>query len=336
VTAVATSSGLARLRFLHLGQDFNNDGRADIFWRHANGTTAVWQMNGTGFFDEDSAQIVRTIDSAWIIAGYGDFDGNGTSDVLWRNTSTGENYIYFMDGTTILTEGYIRTVADQTWSVAGVGDFNRDGISDILWRNSVSGDNYIYFMDGLAIASEGYTRSVVDMNWSVAAVGDFNGDFRADILWRNGASGDNYMYLMDGTAIAAEGYIRNVPTAWTVKGLGDFNADNKMDIVWRNAASGENYIYPMDGTTILPDEGALPMVTEAGWNIAAVGDFDGESTTVAGRGHSDILWRNSISGAAYLWRLSSPTQIMSACGPLGCQSGFLPHVSDTNWQIVNQ
>jgi hypothetical protein len=109
-----------------------------------------------------------------------------------------------------------------------------------------------------------------------------------------------------------------------------------MDIVWRNESSGENYVYPMDGIMIMSGEGYLPIVTEAGWNIEAIGDFDGEGTTMPARGHSDILWRHATSGAAYLWRMSSPTQIMSACGAMGCQSGFLPLVSDTNWQIVNQ
>jgi len=57
-------------------------------------------------------------DLSWTVAGIGDFDGDAKVDILWRNTSTGENYIYFMDGTAIKpTEGYIRTVADQNWAV---------------------------------------------------------------------------------------------------------------------------------------------------------------------------------------------------------------------------
>src|SRR5256885_2879380 len=46
--------------------------------------------------------------------GWSDFDGDGHSDILWRNASTGENYVYPMDGTTIKpTEGHLRTVPDQ-------------------------------------------------------------------------------------------------------------------------------------------------------------------------------------------------------------------------------
>jgi len=336
MVAIATSSGLAKHRFLYLGQDFNNDGRSDIFWRNTSGANAIWHMNGSGFFDDSGVQTLSTVGSPWVVAGFGDFDGNGTSDVLWRNTSSGENYVYLMDGATILSEGFIRTVADMSWSVAGVGDFDRDGKSDILWRNGTSGDNYVFFMDSLQIVNEGYVRSVPDTNWSVAAVGDFNGDFRADVLWRNASTGENYVYQMDGLTIVNEGYIRSVPAAWTVKGLGDFNLDNKMDIVWRNASNGENYVYPMDGLTILPEEGYLPTVSEAGWNIAAVGDFDAEHTSIPGRGHSDILWRNSTSGAAYLWKMSGPTSIVALCGAMGCQSGFLPLVGDTNWQIMNR
>src|SRR5207249_2294190 len=106
-----------------------------------------------------------------------DFDGDGKSDILWRNAITGQNYIYFMNGTTILTEGYLRTVAGLSWTVAGIGDFDGDGKADILWRNTDTGQNYIYFMNGTTILpTEGYLRTVADLNWTVAGIGDFDGD----------------------------------------------------------------------------------------------------------------------------------------------------------------
>ena len=40
-----------------------------------------------------------------------DFDADGKSDILWRNSSTGEHYIYLMDGLTVKSSsGFIPTV----------------------------------------------------------------------------------------------------------------------------------------------------------------------------------------------------------------------------------
>ncbi len=114
-----------------------------------------------------------------------DFDGDGKDDILWRNSATGENYIYFMNGTAVRTGGFLRTVADLNWTIAGVGDFDGNGKADILWRNSATGENYIYLMNGTAIAGEGFIRTVADQSWQVAGIGDFDGDGEDDILWRN-------------------------------------------------------------------------------------------------------------------------------------------------------
>src|SRR5437667_5515522 len=100
-------------------------------------------VNGTTMYELQSYAIRRPL---------ADFSGDGHSDVLWRNTLTGENYLYPMNGTTILAgDGYVRTVADLNWTVAGIGDFDGDGKADILWRNTSTGQNYIYFMDGTTI-----------------------------------------------------------------------------------------------------------------------------------------------------------------------------------------
>src|SRR5438445_139772 len=136
-----------------------------------------------------------------------DFDGDCKSDVLWRNSATGEDYLWLMNGRTIATGGYLRTVSDPAWQIVGTGDFDGDGKADILWRNAVTGENYLYLMNGWTIASEGYLRTVADQAWQVKGIGDFDGDGKADILWRNTVTGEDYAYFMNGSAIASEGFL---------------------------------------------------------------------------------------------------------------------------------
>ncbi|TMH88120.1 MAG: hypothetical protein E6H44_09780, partial [Betaproteobacteria bacterium] len=89
-----------------------------------------------------------------------DLSGDGRSDVLWRNSATGENYIYLMNGLTVASQGSINSVSGQAWQVQGIGDFDGDGKADILWRNISTGENYIWLMNGLSTASQGSVNFV--------------------------------------------------------------------------------------------------------------------------------------------------------------------------------
>jgi RHS repeat-associated protein len=239
----------------------------------------------------------------------GDFNGDCRSDILWTNSSTGQVYIWFMNGTAFTSSGSPGTVSSD-WVIQGVGDFNGDGHADILWRNNATNQIYIWLMNGATIASSG-SVNYVSSDWVIAGVGDFDGDGKADILWRDTVTGEVYLWLMNGTTIASSGSPGSVPWDWSVAGVGDFNGDGKADILWWNSSTSQVYLWLMNGATMTG--GGSVSYMSPGWSIAGIGDFNKD-------GKSDILWWNSSTNQVYLW-LMNGTTILPGGGGVSYVSG---------------
>ena len=203
--------------------DFNGDGTNDFLWRNQNGTLVDWTMNGSQITASQAVTFGANPvapDNSWNVAGIGDFNGDGKSDILWRNTN-GSLIDWTMNGSQVtasqqVTLGGSAAAPDSSWSVAGIGDFNGDGKSDVLWRNT-NGSLIDWTMNGSQITSSqtvtlGGSAATPDSSWSVAAIGDFNGDGKSDILWRN-TNGSLIDWTMNGSQItsAAAGHLRGQP-----------------------------------------------------------------------------------------------------------------------------
>ena len=250
---------------------------------------------------------------------HNDFDGDGKSDILWRNGATGQDVLWLMNGATLASGPSLASVTDSNWKIAASGDFDGDGKADILWRNSASGANQIWFMNGGTLLRANNLPNVADMNWGIAGVGDFDGDGKSDILWRNSATGQNQIWFMNGATLVSGPSITTVSDLhWSVSGIGDFNGDGKSDVLWRNNVTGQNVVFFMNGQTVLSNP-YINQVSDLNWSIAGVGDFDGD-------GKSDVLWRNKSTGENAIFFMNGPTVTSTT---------FITPISDPAWRVAS-
>ena len=233
--------------------------------------------------DYNDANLYTVVDTAWEIAGAGDFDGDGNTDLLWRyyeaGVGSGTTIIWYMNGTTVSSQGYPYQVSDIDWRIDRTGDFNGDGKTDILWRyyggGGGQGTIIIWCMDGANVIDQIYPPQVLDTDWKIDGIGDFDGDGRADLLWRyyatGAGSGTTIIWYMDGSTIIGQDrpYLIS-DTDWRIDGIGDFDGDGKADIVWRyygtGAGSGTTIIWYMDGATITGQDRPY-RVSDLNWRI---------------------------------------------------------------------
>jgi probable HAF family extracellular repeat protein len=263
-----------------------------------------------------------------------DFDGDGVSDILFRNDASGETWFEAMKngmfqgwnpiggssttytavgvgdfyGTNATGDTWIETISngafagwsqiggsDTHYSVVGVADFFGNGTDDILFRANSSGDTWIEAISKGAFAGW-HPVGGSNTSYAVVGVGDFYGNGTADILFRNNSSGDTWIEAISNGASNGWHEIGGSNTTYSVVGVGDFYGTGTDDILFRNNSIGDTWIE------------AISNGASAGWKpvggsdthyaVAAVGDYFGNGT-------DDILFRNNSTGDTWFEAISN-------------------------------
>jgi hypothetical protein len=177
------------------------------------------QTQAINYLGQDMLPAVTNTN--WKIAGTGDFNSDGKTDILWRYYGPeGYNVVWYMNGAAYAGQDMLPAVTNTNWKIAGTGDFNGDGKTDILWRYyGPEGYNVVWYMNGAAYAGQDMIFAVTNTNWRIVGTGDFNSDGKTDILWRyHGPEGLNVVWYMNGVNYAGQDLIMAVPnSSWRIE-----------------------------------------------------------------------------------------------------------------------
>ncbi len=225
------------------------------------------------------------------------------ADVLFHNTSSGRNAVWYLSGSSYVSFSML-TTTPSGWKIACTGDFNNDGETDILWRSD-SGKTALWHMNGAELSDWSMLDATPSV-WTPVGVGDCNQDGHADIYWQNGHNGKIAVWYMNDTTLSEIVYPGETQSPpWGIKGVADFNSDGNPDLLWRNTESGANQIWLMNGITRSDSVDIQNAGTE--WSIAGTGDFNDDNLT-------DILWSKPANGANCIWYMNG-TSYSSLASP---------------------
>ncbi len=307
------SGGLTK----YAADELDYDGRSDLlFYNPISRQLAGWLMLGVG--RKTGGVFSDAVPAGYTLQGMGDLDGNGSTDIVWRDAQ-GRFHAWLTDGLTVLAKGAISLPIPSNWQCVGIGDISGDGRGDIVLQDSVSGNVNAWLMEGFVKIAGGLIGNASGK--TAEAIADLDGDGHQDILWR-ASNGVVSAWLMQGLDIGTQGNITNVsgPVAaeWLVAGVADVSGDGKADVIWRHRTMGTVCAWMMNGTQrvtggLMNNGAAIGSV----WRIDGLRDLNGD-------GKYDIVWRNTLTGDVNAWILD---------GFAKTQGGFIRN-ANTQWGVV--
>jgi hypothetical protein len=226
-----------------------------------------------------------------------DFNGDGTSDLLWRNSATGLVEVIPMDNGAPQAGAGVWFEPSPAWQIVATADLDGDGKADQIWWNSLTGQVFGILMNGTTVKASGPVYFEPDTSWRIVAAADFGGTGKAGLLWRHSVSGLVYLMPMNGLVPQPGGVIWvEADPAWQIMAAADFDGDGKAEVLWQNRTSGLVFLMKPNGIGWASGDG-IYSEPNRDWLIVGAGDF-------AGTGTASVLWRNLSNGQVFVMPMS--------------------------------
>ncbi len=144
--------------------DFDHDGWPDLLWRNVTSQKlVVWTMSGHVKTSTLVPSPSQAVDGNWEIVAARDYDGDGHTDLLWYNQTSGRIVQWLMDAQLVRTLGRFTSpmgAGDANWKVWASGDYGvgpggQPGTNDLVWRNATSGRYVVWHLDLAGLRTAG-------------------------------------------------------------------------------------------------------------------------------------------------------------------------------------
>ena len=243
-------------------RDFNGDAKPDLVWQNAATRQAVvWYLDGPQGNQPQGWSWLSAAGApggapGWTLASAGDFNGDGTPDLVWQNDSSRQVVVWYMgyeQGKNIfLAFEWLSASGVPGWRVVGTGDLNGNGRPDLVWQNDSSRQVVVWWdKQGMGFQSWDWLSSAGVAGWSVVGVADFNRDGRLDLVGQNDVSRQVVVWYMGdalGNLFQRWDALADSVAGWRVVGTGDFNRDGSADLLWQNDATQSVVIWYFAGS----------------------------------------------------------------------------------------